>query len=189
MIYKFTFTCEEVNNFKRVFQADSEATFLDLHKAILASVGYPDDQMTSFFLCNDEWEKEQEVTLVEMGSSFEFDNMVMETTKLSDLLYESKQRLMYVFDPMFERYFFGSLTSIQPGHCEGVQCTDQKGKAPKQLQEDGGLMDGIDVGGNSKKKADDIWNDDEDLFGSTLDLDDLDAEGFQDLSFEDGTMF
>ena len=69
MIYKLTFLSEEADSFRRVFEADSEATFLDLHKAILASVNYPDDQMTSFFMCNDRWEKEQEVTLAPMAKS------------------------------------------------------------------------------------------------------------------------
>ena len=109
MIYRFTFSCEEGDPaFRRVFEADADATFLQLHEAILKSVGYPDDQMTSFFLCNDEWEKGQEVTLVEMDSNFEYDNMVMNETRLSDLIEEQGQRLIYIFDPMFERYFFGS---------------------------------------------------------------------------------
>ena len=70
MIYKMTFSCDEVDGFRRVFEADSDATFLELHAAILKSLGFPDDQMTSFFMCNDRWEKEQEVTLIEMGSNF-----------------------------------------------------------------------------------------------------------------------
>ena len=78
MIYKITFSCDEVDGFRRVFNADSDATFLELHAAILKSVNFPDDQMTSFFMCNERWEKEQEVTLLEMGSSFEYDNMIME---------------------------------------------------------------------------------------------------------------
>ena len=113
MIYKITFSCEEEVGFRRVFEMDSDATFLDLHKAILESVNYPDNQMTSFFLCNENWEKGQEVTLVEMGANFEYDNMVMEETRLSDLLEEQGQRLIYIFDPMFERYFFGSLKDIE----------------------------------------------------------------------------
>ena len=71
MIYKITFSCDDVDDFRRVFEADSEATFLELHQAILKSAGYPDDQMTSFFMCNSLWEIEQEVTFLEMGGSFE----------------------------------------------------------------------------------------------------------------------
>ena len=126
MIYKINFMSEEVDDFKLSFEASSEATFLDLHKAILAAVGYPDDQMTSFFMCNDQWEKGQEVTLVEMGDSFEYDNMTMEQTHLNELLFEQKQRMLYVFDPMYDRCFFGSLSKITPGEMEGVKLIDKK---------------------------------------------------------------
>ena len=183
MIYRITFSCDEGDqNFRRVFEADSEATFLDLHKAILASVNYPDDQMTSFFMCNDRWEKEQEVTLVEMGSNFEYDNMTMESTRLSELMTEQGQRLIYVFDPMFERYFFGKLQEIAPGHKESVTGVESKGKAPKQLKtEDLDAIVGKD--GKGDLDLDDLG------FGDEFDMNDLDMEGFQDLSFDDGTMF
>jgi hypothetical protein len=184
MIYRLTFSCEEADNFRRTFEADSEASFLDLHKAILASVNYPDDQMTSFFMCNDRWEKEQEVTLVPMESNFDYDNMVMESTRLSDLMEEKGQRLIYIFDPMFERYFFGSLREILPGTMEGVKCTESKGKAPKQLHTEDPLEGLVGKGG----KAD--WEVDEDFYGdSQYDEGDIDMEGYQDLSFEDGSMF
>ena len=32
-----TFSCDEVDGFRRVFEADSDATFLELHAAILKS--------------------------------------------------------------------------------------------------------------------------------------------------------
>ena len=183
MIFRFTFSCEEGDPaFRRVFEADSDATFLELHEAILKSVGYPDDQMTSFFLCNEDWEKGQEVTLVEMDKNFEYDNMVMSDTRLSDLIEEQGQRLIYVFDPMFERYFFGSLKEIKAGTMNGVECVESKGKAPKQLKSEDSLAAVGGKGGN-----DDFMFDDE--FKDEYDLGDIDAEGFQDLSFDDGTMF
>ena len=183
MIYKITFSCDEVDDFRRVFEADSEATFLDLHQAILKSVGYPDDQMTSFYMCNDYWEKGQEVTLMEMGSNFEYDNMIMDSTRLSDLLEDRGQRIIYVFDPMYERCFFGSLSEILPGYCDGVICAESRGNAPKQLQTE-------DVAEAARAKDAKDWGLDDDLFGdSQFDIEDLDAEGFQDLSFDDGSMF
>jgi len=183
MIYRIAFSCDEVNRFRRVFEADSDATFLELHKAILESVEYPDDQMTSFFTCNDRWEKEQEVTLVEMGEGLDYDNMTMEQTHLSDLLTEQGQRLIYIFDPMFERCFFGNLKEIKPGHMTDVECTECIGKAPKQLETEEN-MDAI-LGKDGKGDLDL----DEEFYGSGYDAGDIDAEGFQDLSFEDGTMF
>ena len=183
MIYKLTFSCVEVDGFRRVFEADSDATFLELHEAILKSVGYSDDQMTSFYMCNDRWEKEQEVTLVEMGSNFEYDNMVMESTRLSDLMEERGQRLIYVLDPMFERHFFGCLSEILPGMCYGVSCVESKEAGPDQLQKE----DPIEV---KTKGAVNDWEMDDDFYGdSQYDDGDLDMESYQDLSFDDGSMF
>ena len=71
MIYRFTLISDEVDDFIREIKIDSEATFFDLHEAILKAAGYKDDQMTSFFICDDDWEKDQEITLEDMGSSSE----------------------------------------------------------------------------------------------------------------------
>ena len=56
MIYRFTLISDEVDDFIREIKIDSEATFFDLHEAILKAAGYKDDQMTSFFICDDDWE-------------------------------------------------------------------------------------------------------------------------------------
>ena len=71
MIYKFILLSDEVDNFMREIQIDSEATFMELHDAILDSVKYGKDQITSFFVCNEDWEKEQEITQIEMDTSSE----------------------------------------------------------------------------------------------------------------------
>ena len=52
MIYKFRLLSDEVEDFRRDIEIDSDATFHELHKAILEATGYNDDQMTSFFLCD-----------------------------------------------------------------------------------------------------------------------------------------
>ena len=59
MIYRFTLISDEADDFIREIQIDPEATFYDFHEAIVKSVGYTDDQMTSFFICDDDWEKEK----------------------------------------------------------------------------------------------------------------------------------
>ena len=98
MIYRFTLISDEVDDFIREIKIDSEATFFDLHEAILKAAGYKDDQMTSFFICDDDWEKDQEITLEDMGSSSEEDSYIMRETRLSDLVEDEKQKLLYVFD-------------------------------------------------------------------------------------------
>ena len=70
MIYKFLLISDEVDQFAREISIDSEATFLDLHNAILDSVNFTKDQITSFFICDDDWEKKTEITLMEMDTSY-----------------------------------------------------------------------------------------------------------------------
>ena len=81
MVYKFRIISDEVDDFLREIDIDSEASFYDLHEAILKSTGYKNDQMTSFFICDDDWEKETEITLEDMGNgSSEEDTYVMKAT-------------------------------------------------------------------------------------------------------------
>ena len=94
MVYRFTIISDEVDDFVREIKIDSEATFYDLHEAILKSVGYTDDQLTSFFICDDDWEKEKEITLEEMGNSSEEDSWIMKETVLGDMLEDEKQKLL-----------------------------------------------------------------------------------------------
>ena len=79
---------------------------MDLQNAILDSVGYTKDQMTSFFICDDDWSKKTEITLVEMDTSSEEDSYVMADTQLEELLEDEHQKLLFVFDYMTERAFF-----------------------------------------------------------------------------------
>ena len=95
MIYRFLVLSDEVDDFKRVIKIDSEATFLDLHDIILESVGYTKDQMCSFFICDDDWSKKTEITLIPMDTSSDVDNYIMESTHLDELLEEEHQVIQY----------------------------------------------------------------------------------------------
>ncbi|MCE1154907.1 MAG: hypothetical protein LWW91_02085 [Bacteroidales bacterium] len=179
MVFKFTLLSDEVDQFVRVISIDSEATFLDLHNAILDSVSFQKNLMTTFFLCDDNWEKGQEVTLMEMESSSEYDNLVMEDTKLEELLSDEKQKLLYIFDMMAERAFFMELTEIVPGiSMSKAECVSSKGQAPQQTTDEEDFM------AASKLTIDENFYGDEDF-----DLDELDEEGFGDLNFDDGSLF
>ena len=112
MVYRFTIISDEVDDFIREIQIDSEATFYELHEAILKAAKYTNDQMTSFFICDDDWEKEQEITLEDMGTSSDEDSYIMRETSLSELLEDEKQKMLYVFDPLTERVFFIELSEI-----------------------------------------------------------------------------
>jgi hypothetical protein len=179
MVFKFTILSDEVDNFVRVIAIDSEATFFDLNNSILDSVNFEKNQMTSFFLCSDDWEKGQEVTLVEMESSSEYDNLVMDKTNLEDLISDENQKLLYIFDVMSDRAFFIELTEIVPRKNQNNPiCITSEGNPPVQIMVDEGLTI------TPKSSLDENFYGDEDY-----DLDELDEEGFGEMNFDDNSLF
>lgn len=169
MIYRFTIISDEVDDFVREIQIDPEATFFDLHEAILKAANYTNDQMTSFFICDDDWEKEKEITLEEMDDNPEMDSWVMKDTIISELVEDEKQKLLYVFDYMTERCFFIELSEIITGkEMTGAKCTKKSGDAPKQtidFEEMAAASSSLDL--------------DENFYGDQdFDMEDFDQEGF-----------
>ncbi|MFT3994061.1 MAG: hypothetical protein QM660_07125 [Dysgonomonas sp.] len=172
MIFRFLLLSDEVEDFKREIQIDADSTFLDLHKSILQSVAYKDGEMTSFFICSDSWEKEQEITLVEMDTSSDEDSYTMGESVLGDFLEDEKQKLMYVFDYMTERAFFMELREIITGkNLDKAVCTKSTGNPPAQTIE----FDAIDTTSSSLDVGENFYGDE------GYDLDELDAEGFDGL--------
>lgn len=169
MIYRFTIISDEVDDFVREIQIDPEATFFDLHEAILKAANYTNDQMTSFFICDDDWEKEKEITLEEMNNNPEMDSWIMKETRLNELIEDEKQKLLYVFDYMTERCFFIELSEIITGkEIKGAKCTKKSGEAPKQTVD----FEEMAAGGGSLDLDENFYGDQD------FDMEDFDAEGF-----------
>ena len=169
MVYRFTIISDETDDFLREIKIDSEATFHELHETILKSCGYTDDQMTSFFICDEGWAKEQEITLEDMGSSSEEDSYIMRETRISELCEDEKQHLLYVVDPLADRVFFIELSEIIYGQeIEHAICSKKHGDAPQQTIDFDELMSkdtSLDLGEN--------FYGDEDF-----DMDEFDPDGF-----------
>lgn len=182
MVFRIKFICEEVDGFLREIKIDSEATFLDLNKAILASCNYPDDQMTSFYLCDDEWERHEQITREDMGEgSSDEDIYVMENTRLSELIEDEEQHLEFVFDPFSNRSFYLDVKEVIPGkHLDKAEVIRSVGDAPQQIEMDN---DPLSLIGGTKKKAsaasDDFDSDDAIFGGASFNDDELDLDGFE----------
>lgn len=173
MIFRFLILSDEVDDFRREIKIDAEATFLDLHNTILGSVEYTKDQMTSFFICDDDWSKKTEITLVEMDTSAEEDTYIMEDTRLEELLEDEHQKLLYVFDYMTERAFFMELREIIPGQSLKEPVVSKSiGEAPVQFVS----FDEIETKTVTPEVGEEFYGD------SEYDLDELDESGFDGLN-------
>lgn len=175
MIFRFLLLSDEVEDFKREIQIDADDTFFGLHKAILKSVDYKDGEMTSFFICDDNWEKQQEITLVEMDTSSEEDSYTMEASVLNDFLEDERQKLMYVFDYMTERAFFMELREIITGKdLQEPVCTKSTGTPPPQFVD----FESIETVSGTIDTGEVFYGDE------GYDMDELDADGFEGLNNE-----
>ena len=173
MVFIFLILSDEADNFKREIKIDSEATFLDLYNAIMDSVGYTKDQMCSFFICDDDWSKNTEITLVEMDTTSEVDNYIMEDTRLEELLEDERQKLLFVFDYLTERAFFMELREILPGQdLDAPVCSKSVGEPPLQALQ----FDEMEAKSGTTEIGEDFYGD------SEYDIDELDKEGFDGLS-------
>ncbi|MBO4730078.1 MAG: hypothetical protein J5593_01240 [Bacteroidaceae bacterium] len=170
MLYKIALICDEVADFFREITIDADASFLDLSNAILESCGYDDSQITSFFICSDTWDKQQQIVREDMGTSAEDEDVyLMASTPLRELLEDEEQKMIYIFDPANDRIFYLELTEIVTGKTMNkAECSISRGKAPQQLK-------GFDLDFNT------LGGDSTDL---DLDLDDFGTEGYNDDEFD-----
>ena len=179
MLFKLIFICEEEDDFLREITIDADASFLDLNRAILNACQYPDDQITSFYTCNDDWEPKEQITREDMGvGSADQDIYIMEQTTLRDFIREEDQKLMYVFDPFNDRMFYIKVAEVITGKnlAEPI-CSRSTGAAPQQIQDMNENLGSTDKFGF----GDDFTDDDVDNFygSDNFDQEDFDPEGFE----------
>ncbi len=184
MIFNFRIVSDEVENFKREIQIDATATFLDLKKAICTSVGYDATQMSSFFLCDRNWEKEKEITFEDMGVDDDRDVYLMDDSVLADFIEDEGQKLLYVFDYLTERMFFIEMTSLVTGrNLKDPFCSLSLGTPPPETVD----LEEFDAKIEAKHAAAAASSDlDEDFYGSdSYNDDEFDSQGFDEMTFED----
>lgn len=176
MVYRILLVSDEVDNFLREIQIDSDATFLQLHMTILESCGYEDDQMTSFTICENGWEKVQDITLEDMSTSSDEDSYVMATTRLSEFVEDVKQHMLYTFDPVGGRVFFMEVAEEITGKSlKEPKVTKKVGDAPVQVLDFDELFARNPIVTNVM--------DDDDMYGDMVSDEDIDVEG---LDISDG---
>lgn len=177
MLYKFNIVTDESDDFKLTIEIDSNATFLDLRKAILKAVGYTDDQMDSFFICDDDWRKEKEITLMDMGSDSDEDVWTMADTHLDDMIEDDGQKLLYVFDYLSERAFFMEMKESIPGkNLKSPKVVHMVGKPGPQT------IDFDELEAKHPIANDPMFDGDEDFYGdSGYNEDEFDADGYMNI--------
>lgn len=177
MVLKFRIISDENKEFAREVLISGEHTFLDFHHCIQEDLGYDAKQLASFFLTNASWEKQFQITLLDMMDEEGGNCTTMDQVTLASHFSKEGQRLIYVFDFFSERSFFMELTEILE--------TKDPGNLPKVVFKHGDPPVQIDLGLDNLDLGDGGLDLSEDEFSSFGDADGLDSEFPDDLDIID----
>jgi hypothetical protein len=168
MVYKFVVLSDEDETFVREFDFLDSQTLMDFHNALQEELEFDRSQIASFYLATDNWEKEEEFTLFEMGAG----SSTMDDAILEDVIFRKNQKLLYVFDFFNDRALFIEYVGESKEE-EGIEypvCSNSKGTPPKQ----------VTFGAVTRKKANNLVvadDEEDDLIDDEIFLDAEDEEG------------
>lgn len=135
MIFLFRIISDENPEFLRDLVAADSDTFLEFHNVLQKELGYDPSQLASFFITNHQWEKELEITLMDMMQEPGVETFTMDQVSLGEHIQELNQRMLYIFDFFSERAFFIEMiekTDETSSH-ETPFIAHSKGDPPPQL--------------------------------------------------------
>jgi hypothetical protein len=159
-LYRFTAFSKESEDFEMQIVAHENILFSEMHQAIQVALEYDPLQMASFFLSNDDWDKEQEIALISMDEKSEI--LLMDETKLGDKIDQEGQKIIYLYDFFSERSFYIHVDAIDESNTKDFSI-NVKGEIPIQINID---SEGIDSLMNDIGAKDMASQDYEDDFGS-----------------------
>lgn len=178
--YRFRLLSDEIEDFAMDIEIRSNQTFKDFHDIIRQTARIKDNELASFFICNNKWQKQKEITLIDMGDapedasfgedseSFDIPISTMEESRISDFIDDPHQRLLYDYDILNQRSLYIELMKIFEADKEAryPACTKKKG-ALEPSKKNAGDDDEItppDVDANELlKEFEEMINGDEDL--------------------------
>lgn len=129
-LYRFRLLYEEQDDFLRDFDILSSQTFLDFHNLIIESVELKGNELASFFLCDRNWRKKKEITLIDMQQTEEEQQIDMDEdekasarlnkiptfemakVKIKDIIDDPHQRLLFEYDFLNPKTFYIELMKI-----------------------------------------------------------------------------
>ena len=144
-VYKFKIFVEDNEDIYREIEILSGQTFENFHDAIQEAYKFDKKHSASFFVSDDYWRKDQEITLKQDDLPLDNDEIkkgvapkkLMSSTKIAKYIDQPRQRFMYVFDPNVKWSFCIELMKILPDNPKGVYpvCVKSLGASPKQYKQ------------------------------------------------------
>ena len=192
--YKFRVYYDEVEDFVRDIEILSNDNFENFHKILLSSIGLDGQELASFYICDSKWNKQKEISLMDMGDDSEKEDpeyeegdeyslrsklpiSVMKDSLLKEFITDPHQHIMYEYDFLNPKVFYIELLKVLTAE-EGVQyprCTNKVKELPKQMKQQ--PLPNPDDG------FDELLEEEDDMEGGFEEgYDDLDLNGLSEFS-------
>ncbi len=132
MVHTFRVVIDVEEDVFRDVRLGSEHNLEDLYKLIISAFDFKPDQMASFYLSNDEWEKGHEIGLMDMGAPGSELPTVMSEAILSEIVLARHQKMLLVHDFMRMWCFYVECIQIEQDGDPKPKCVLEIGKAPDE---------------------------------------------------------
>ena len=149
--------------------------FESFYTSILHAFGFRGDQLASFYISNESWDKGHEIALMDMGTGAGLDSpSIMKETLIKDMVSNENQRFVLVYDFLKMWCFMIELIATTDENLTEARVDLSVGEAPDEDSRDIELESEIDL-----HAAVDLGNDIDDIF-SEFD-DENDSDEFENL--------
>lgn len=114
MLYRFRVIDPVREDFVREYELDPCGSFYDFHQALARDLALSGEELASFFMASEQWERGLELTLIDMVNDTEMAAIPMDSVAIRELVQEEGARLIYTFDVLQDRSLFVQLLRIDP---------------------------------------------------------------------------
>ena len=138
--------------------------FEELHHSIINAFGFEGDQMASFYMSNEEWDKGEEIGLMDMSFEEESGPLNMKTTLIGKMTKEPHQKILYVYDFLKMWIFYIELIKEGKENPEdGYPYVNLSfGEAPEESSKEiPDLLDNMHGNNNIEEEINDIFDEQE----------------------------
>ena len=172
LVYTFRMLSSEEEDFRRDFEILEDQTFFDFHLAIQENLGYDKSQMASFILTNEQWEREEEITLFDMKEEPSDETLIMDKVKIADVCKTLRKKLLYIHDFFSDSGFFIEVVRMKDAepNKKYPRCVLSEGRVPIQI-----IVDDNNIDIPAVEGFDDLESLDDDITFENID----DYESFQ----------
>ena len=100
------------DNVFRDIEMPANASFEEFHLAIQDQFDFDNSQMASFYESDDEWERGEEIMLMDMSMNDKQEVRLMRDTLIGEVLNSAEDKMLYIFDFLVMWTFFVEVVSV-----------------------------------------------------------------------------